>query len=263
MSILTQPWGNRKPSVGYGVDPSHPHSRGLLGLWLMNEGGGGNIQDSCRKNVGLLNGLPGWCPAKTGGGLIFSGSNYVSTINTLVASSWSFEFMFCKTGAGTGASRIIGANPSSYSNDIAIAEVGFSGLTVGCLSVCNVVGTWASYGPVLSTNTWYHGVVTFDGTNTNVYLNGVPQTLTSGNGPCGTTNTAIVFADYVGHGGGGGNQFIGKLDWVAMWNRALTYTEVKERYVEPFAFMQTPTIIFGASSSKVPVIMNQYRQRRS
>lgn len=69
----TQP--TQKPWLGLQVNYGHPLSKGLVGLWLMNENSGDKVQDlSGNGNSGTLAGTtPVWTPGKYGPALDFNG----------------------------------------------------------------------------------------------------------------------------------------------------------------------------------------------
>jgi hypothetical protein len=90
----------------------------------------------------------------------------------------------------------------------------------------------------LTTNTWYHVVATFDGTNHKTYLNGV---LKASRTASNKATTRLNF--YVGREVNG-NPFNGYIDDLGIYNRALTLTEVQILYnssIMPDSIYQTAT----------------------
>lgn len=79
----------------------------------------------------------------------------------------------------------------------------------------------------ITPNTWYHGVFTWDGTNTKLYLNGVEQLLAT-QGP--SSSQGGMMAIGMSGDGGGGRPFLGNIARVMLWNRALTQAEVASIY---------------------------------
>jgi hypothetical protein len=74
--------------------------------------------------------------------------------------------------------------------------------------------------------TWYHVVVTFDGSLLCLYVDGVLEASTS-------TSVALIdhaFPLTVGQQADGGSRFQGDLDEVAIWDRALSAGEVSAHY---------------------------------
>lgn len=100
-----------------------------------------------------------------------------------------------------------------------------------------------------STGTWYHYVVTWDGTNRIIYQNAATDTTdatAAGNGDaCGDEVTRIANLQ------GGSNPPHGVVDEVGVWNRALTADEVTELYnggdgiQHPFAVAAVAGLDFG------------------
>ncbi len=86
---------------------------------------------------------------------------------------------------------------------------------------------WAGATYTLPTDEWAHVVVTFDGTNAALYVDGAliggPYALAFGNDVDAETVIGAVQGD-------GSNDFNGALDEVGFWNRALTEDEIAELY---------------------------------
>jgi hypothetical protein len=76
----------------------------------------------------------------------------------------------------------------------------------------------------LAANTWYHGAVTFDGTNWKLYLNGVLEKTVTGSAIL--SNTSAQFRVGARHYVGVENYLNGQIDEVRVYNYALTATQV-------------------------------------
>jgi len=81
---------------------------------------------------------------------------------------------------------------------------------------------------VFQNNLWYHVAVVFDGTlpadqRVHVYVNGVLDTTAS---ESSTTIQPYTSDLYIGTLPNGGNSFVGTIDEVAIWTRALSETEI-------------------------------------
>ena len=72
---------------------------------------------------------------------------------------------------------------------------------------------------------WYHCVLTYSGSEINIYINGENQR--------SSAHTVLEYANQrfaIGARWGTGNNFIGNLDEVGLWNRVLTPTDVSTLY---------------------------------
>ncbi len=118
----------------------------------------------------------------------------------------------------------------TYSNNI--ISGGFSGQHAFWLQASNKLyaghnGAWStvSGNTTLSTNTWYFGAVTYSNTTGwKLYLNG-REDGTSANTTTFVGNQEINIASY-----GGGNNFIGRISNVQIYNRVLSATEIVQNY---------------------------------
>lgn len=84
----------------------------------------------------------------------------------------------------------------------------------------------ANSSAVLSTGTAYHIVVTYDGSNVRIYINGVLDTTTPATGSITTNGTAL----FIGQRGDGTARWHGRLDEVAVYNVVLDDAQVAEHY---------------------------------
>jgi hypothetical protein len=81
----------------------------------------------------------------------------------------------------------------------------------------------------LSSNTWYHVIVTFDGNKVRSYVNGVLSDSVSRTGTIGSSSNSLRF----GRRGAAGSLncwFSGSIDDIGIWNRALTQSEITALY---------------------------------
>jgi hypothetical protein len=180
---------------------------------------------------------------KAGTSVYFNGAGYISMPSTIYT-SWttlSTGSIACWINPATiTSSPIFTKQISGYTN--------YSVLSIGSYSngTSFVAGTpgkiyfnlsqtqysaGCSSNTVLAANTWYHVVVTFNGTAVQFYINGVLDNTFYCNWPLGNTTTALLI------GASGTTNFTGYLDDFSLWNVALTQTTITALYN-----MQTPTL---------------------
>lgn len=75
-------------------------------------------------------------------------------------------------------------------------------------------------GPTVSANVWYHLAIVFDGTNLNLYKDGVKYT----GGPSVYSHAPL----YIGSYNGLSEMFIGLIDEIRIYNRVLTESEIRQ-----------------------------------
>ena len=104
---------------------------------------------------------------------------------------------------------------TSLGGDLAFITVTSSDKDVWCQSSKNVLD-----------NNWHHVLGTYDGSKMKVYVDGVFEKECSQDGDLGNTDSSLYFgANY-----DDGSNLFGGLDDVAIWNRALSNSEVQELY---------------------------------
>ena len=91
-------------------------------------------------------------------------------------------------------------------------------------------------GSSLAKNTWYHAVITYNGTNPDFYVNGVleTKTLVTNNNQSKTLTDipglGVWRIGSVNNGGSVANSFNGTIDEVGFWNRSLSAAEISSLY---------------------------------
>lgn len=229
-----------KPSLGARLS-GHPINQGLIARWMFNEGGGLNVYDlSGRNNTGVLTNMAfpatassGWGVGNVGRCLLFdqtddavsiNGATFPSIGNTLTYSCWA----------------ILRAQSQGYTlfaqNNVASAfQFGVQN-TLNVRAFINGASIAATAGSVFALNAWVHFVYTRNGTGSGthaIYVNGRSIAL--------VTDVATSYADtttnkLIGMRTTSGNVegWLGSIDNVSMWNRALSASEVWALYQQPF-----------------------------
>lgn len=140
---------------------------------------------------------------------------------------------------GTGNSRSIScwfktsSAPASGVRQIVQTSNGFTGfpsamaliiLTTGVVGCGTYGGGFVSTGIVCTDGLWHHLVATYDTTTLRVYLDNVFR---------GSSNTTIQFINQtiiVGAQNSTTNFWVGEIDEIGIWTRALTVPEISELY---------------------------------
>ena len=164
-----------------------------------------------------------------GGNIVFDGSNdyVVVTHNSIfnITTSISFNFWFKST-------KTVDAYISSKREDSFYIGVGPTGQTANKMSfyLNGTSGGWLQSISDVSTGNWVHTSLTWDGTTSSIYINGVLDNSESRSGtmPTGGSNITIgvrlnAFNNSVG-------LLLGNVSSFSIYNRALTSSEVLQNY---------------------------------
>lgn len=226
-----------KPMLGRQVNWANPLSKGLVGYWLMNQGTGIYIQDlSGNGRRGLTVG-PTWTVGKYGPALLFT-----------AASNNRVGFDSEIIGAG-GCSIVALINPASIGETT--GRIVDNGKTIFFCASTNRLG-FSSNGSITTMysadnsvpyNVWSHVVVTrkalADSSEGNFYVNGVLAALANKNSGLPAAGTATL---KIGSNDNFSRDFDGKIEFVCIYNRVLSATEVAQLYREPFAMFHDTDI---------------------
>ena len=197
---------------------------GLVGWWKLNEGTGlTTIDSSGRGNTGTLQNSPTWVNGIRGKALSFDGvSQYVSAgADTLPSGSasrtlsgWIYITQYANYNIGF-----------DYGGGGGGAVFGFylNGSTLNFWGNGNDINT----GYTINLNQWYNIVITYDGTNVGMYVNGAEiLTPTPPPAPLNTgTSGMLIGRSY------NGDQYPGLVDDVRVYNRVLTASDVYALYL--------------------------------
>jgi len=205
--------------------PSYVPTNGLVGWWPFN----GNANDeSANTNDGNVNGpmLTNDRFGNSNSAYNFNGSdNYISmsTMNNIPMNN-------------SARTLSVWMNPSTLSNQWTLTAIGYGSPSTNNAfmfglgnNIISVQGWASDFSTDLtySVGKWIHTVCTYDGTNINIYVDGV----LIGSGTNSSWNTNGTEFYFGGRPSQGNSFFPGQLDDIAIWNRALTQNEISALYL--------------------------------
>ena len=217
---------------------------GLVAWWKFDEGSGSTATDSSGNgNTGTLVNSPTWVAGHAVNALSFNGSNQYVNLPTTGINQDNQAFSvsaWINTNDITVYQKIVGNSTphgawgvnNGYTALFGINGGGSVGFYFGKTQVWYAV---QNTGDLLSNNTWYHLVGTYDGSlstsGIKIYVDGVLQSTTP-DGSFGSTPSATDLWKIGGDGASGNieNVFNGSIDEVRIYNRELTPTEITNIY---------------------------------
>jgi hypothetical protein len=220
-----------KVSISGGEGKIRP---GMVALWS----GEGNADDAAGENNGVLEGDVGFAPGKAGQGFLFNNEN----VYIKIPASSSLD-----VGAGNGLTIELWISPTDVSIQHPLVEFdsstpggvvgafiwistgGFGG-GPGCLiaNLNDTTGTphiLSSPAGIVNANVFQHVAVTYDKATgyTALYCNGAVVATANLGVFTPKTSTDLLF----GHRGSTGESYLGVLDEVGLYNRALSASEIQ------------------------------------
>lgn len=253
MFVHTINWATEKPPLGSQIDWGHPLSQGLVGCWLMNEGGGNKVSDMARGNNGTNVGAI-WKPLLTGIGLNFNGSSsYIDCGFPNARNFGTAPFTIC-------ASLRVSTTTSAYDRKIItnddeadatrvmwILQINENDDANAAVRNCGQFVTYnagtidkVSTTTVMTDGNWYNFVGLRDGTNLKLYLNGKFNASVTDN-KINVTNTSApltIGKSINGTSGGAVPLFNGDMQYIYLFNRALSPPEIQQLYEAPYQIIQ-------------------------
>ncbi|KKU82672.1 MAG: hypothetical protein UY11_C0041G0001, partial [Candidatus Amesbacteria bacterium GW2011_GWC2_47_8] len=213
-------------------------SNGLVGYWKMDEAswtndctatsvtdssGNANNGKACPASTGPTGGATG----KFGNGGIFDGSDdYVEVggatnlnLSTITISAW-----IKPNGAQNSYDRILEKNyTTSYYLGLDSTGTRFKGIFANSSAPYGTLDSSTTF----SSGTWYHVVITHNGTTDVLYVNGIQEATQNNNV---TLNESATIVKIGRQGPGATGYFTGSIDDVRIYNRALSGVEVRALY---------------------------------
>lgn len=241
-----------KPLVGALLNPLHPLSRGLVGYWLLGEGGGSRLNDSSFSgNTASISGAVNWIGGHAGGlapnfasassqyaevatlknGPLFTGpltmSIWMKPVSVAVGRQIAFTIAW-DNGSSAGALDI----EISPSNQLQVVK--WSAQVMAASSITPPAGAWT------------HVLYTQDaGTNNLIYINGaVAGTATAARnlGSAGIMRLASFNAAFPTP------YFNGGLDDALLYNRYFPPADAAWLYAESYPGFASDDLDFGPAS---------------
>ena len=249
--------GNIQPPLGTPVIRSHPLSRGLVGYWPMNEGGGQLCLDNYLNNNGALTNGAVYAKSVKFGCISFDGTNdFVGTIGQLSTYSFIqntrvFSISVWVQLINTTARGVLVANISTISQkgfyflfETAGAGFGSKALRLQLSDANglsnNILNVQSSDNSITDTN-WHHLVVTGNGTGTTIffYVDGVAKASTyNSNLASLSTGDSTLQLQFAAPPGVGFGPLGGKLNNIMIYNRPLLPNEVRQLYTNQYQMFQ-------------------------
>lgn len=249
-----------KPPRGGLPNLAHPHLRGLVGAWLLNEGSGQRVHDhSGRNRRGTLTSMDfsSWARGPHGHALLFDGSaDYIdfgaSGWNGLLNASTGFTITaWFQAGSAPGSSRFrhLVAISQNFGTTSHYVGFGTTGTTNNFKLLSN--GETPGSGTALTAGAWYFGAMTWDGTQFRPYLNGkLDYAAFTPSGSNWKTGATLVIAR-PGVLNGFHLWHDARVSDLRLFNRPLSAAEILTRYQRPYVAwdVASPAFAFAPISA--------------
>jgi hypothetical protein len=234
-----------KPRLGSRIDWGHRLAQGLVGCWLMNEGGGTKIYD-ISNNGGNSSSIHdfAFAPAKYGSGLHYGAgasnqevefSNDYKPLDGCAA--FTIKLLCKPTTAIASDYGLFYTDIHATNEPIAWWIDNGSPDRIGVVVTASGGTTDVDYGSAtITAGIWYDFALTWDGTTVRLYIDGVEDTGFDGSGATGTLD-ASGSQYHIGNDTNLSRDFIGTFDHCYIWSRALTASEITQLYINPFCFI--------------------------
>lgn len=206
------------------TDAPPPPLGGLVASYGFEEASGTSVLDlSGSNNTGsMLAGATRTSSGRFGAALLFSGSNSGVTVpdspSLDLTSAMTLEAWVFPTVAPSNWRAVVGKDVDRYylmaSSNGNVPAVG------GTFSVGGNTNLYSA--GALPVDTWTHLAATFDGATLRLYVNGVLAASQTQTGVVTTSNAILTIGHNVY-----GERFIGRIDEVRIYNRALTVGEIQ------------------------------------
>ena len=240
---------------GLQVNWSHPLARGLAGCWLLNEGAGETAADhGLRRKHGVFQystAAPLWKPGKHGSCLEFGSERYVACGTDKLGWDITNELSIVAY-----VNHAASQNSTIFARSAFVRPARLAGYASGKFrwwvittgTSCNIISGSAH---ATDGSEWVHVVGTWKEHDGRIYVNGQQE-----NSESSSSGNLNFVSDSQPLGIGGTYEagsyyecWNGRIEYVLVYNRALSPAEVKWLYREPFAMFEQPV---GPASIYVP-----------
>jgi hypothetical protein len=197
---------------------------GLVAAYSFNEGAGTTVADATGiGNTGTISGATWNTTGKFGGSLTFNGTSNLVLINSSASlnfsSAMTLEAWVYPTATQSGWRTVVQKQTDAFllhaSSNSPLSPAG-GGTFNGTVS-------FVSNPSAIALNTWTHLAVTYDGATIRLYVNGLLTASQAQTGALETNANAIRIGGNVPYG----EYFLGRIDEVRIYNRALSLAELQ------------------------------------
>jgi hypothetical protein len=244
LAVHTKNWGSQKPTLGSQLNCGHPLAQGLVGCWLMNEGGGNKLADLISGY--FASGQTATIPWKFKN-ISLDGSTSKNIQQTQKPMLVNLAKLSIFTGAyitGGNESMLVNlGNGSGWRFTVHAStrnlrfQVDFDNTD---LSVTNNTSQPA--------NTWLNYSVTYSGglavESSKMYVNARLAPNQSTATGVGKRIDDSASALTIGEDGAGGNILKGMMKYLYIYNRVLSPSEITSLYIAPYQMIQAPRYRF-------------------
>jgi hypothetical protein len=228
---------------------------GLAGWWRAE----GNAYDEISGNSGTLVNGAGFARGEVGQAFTFNGANQfvqvpdapsLNPTNALSLEAWVYLTAFSGND-----STVIAAKEDPFSTrQYQLAMFNVAGKWVFRPAVMVPSGFITGNGTnAVQLNTWYYVAMTYDGSALRLYVNGNPDISFTATGPVNVTANPFR----IGSDGSGPWNFIGRIDEVSLYNRALAAAEIQASYAAGAAgkcFTPMPPAIYSQPTNQTVIV---------
>jgi hypothetical protein len=224
-----------KPERGtYELDRDHPLSRSILALWVFDESAGTRAFDLAAPGSGALTGGAYWRP----GGLGFNGSTaYVLVSNRDALNPTTITVAARVRADGPGGSNNGYVLNKNYNGSVVPYSLNVGG-AVSQKGMAFYDGSWRASNiatDVRGDGAWHTVAGTYDGAALRYWVDGRPDSSLTYAATLPAANTQDVS---IGRYATDAAYFAGAMEWVRLYARALSASEVAWLAAEPYAMLR-------------------------